>query len=393
MAKHHRVVVAGGGSAGITVAAQLLAADPGLDLAIVEPARKHYYQPLWTLVGGGVFPRERSEREEADLIPQGATWIQDRVGSFDPDRDALTTASGEEVGYDFLVVALGIQINWDAIPGLAETVGGDGVVSNYSYDTCEATWAAIRSLRAGKALFTHPATPIKCGGAPLKICFLAEDHFRRSGARSDTQVRFFKGGGAIFAVQKYADALTAVCAKRDIETNFNWDLAELRPAKKEAVFRSLAGEGERVEAYDLIHVTPPMGPLEVQAPLGDAAGWVAVDRGSLRHERYPNVFALGDCSSLPTSKTGAAIRKQAPVLVANLRALMAEREPQASYDGYTSCPLVTGYGKLILAEFDYDKRPQETFPFDQSRERYSMYALKAYGLPELYWNGMLRGRM
>ncbi|HBP20164.1 MAG TPA: pyridine nucleotide-disulfide oxidoreductase, partial [Planctomycetes bacterium] len=345
MAKHHRVVIAGGGTAGITVAAQLLEAEPGLDVAIVEPASKHYYQPLWTLVGGGVFSRETTEREEADLIPHGATWIKDRVGGFDPDRNLLTTAGGEEVGYDFLVVALGIKINWDAIPGLAETVGKDGVVSNYSYDTCETTWAAIRSLREGKALFTHPSTPIKCGGAPLKICFLAEDHFRRSGVRSKTQVRFFKGGGAIFAVKKYADALTAICAKRDIETNFNWDLKELRPAKKEAVFRSLAGEEERVESYDMIHVSPPMGPLEVQAPLGNEEGWVAVDKHDLRHERYPNVFALGDCSSLPTSKTGAAIRKQAPVVSANLRAALADRELSASYDGYTSCPLVTGYGK------------------------------------------------
>jgi len=391
--KHHRVVIVGGGTAGITVAAQLHEHDPDLDVCIVEPSSKHYYQPIWTLVGGGVFDREVSEREEADYIPAGATWVRERVAAFEPERNLVRTESGAELGYDFLVVALGIRIDWQRIPGLAETVGRDGVVSNYSYDTVESTWATIKALRAGKALFTHPSTPIKCGGAPLKICFLAEDHFRREGRRDAIDVRFFKGGGAIFAVPKYAKPLTEICAKRGIETNFNWDLVELRPSKKEAVFRSLADEGERVESYDMIHVTPPMGPFEVQAPLGNEAGWVDVDAHTLRHTTFPNVFALGDCSSLPTSKTGAAIRKQAPVLVANLRAALQGAEGTSSYDGYTSCPLVTGYGRLILAEFDYDKQPCETFPFDQSRERYSMYALKAYGLPQFYWNGMLRGRM
>lgn len=389
----HSVLIAGGGTGGLTVAAQLLAHDPSLDVAIIEPSSKHYYQPIWTLVGGGVFPREVSEREQADFIPAGATWIKDRVARFDPESNVVHTAGGAAIEYDYLVAALGIRIDWKAIPGLAETVGRDGVVSNYSFDTVESTWKAIRELRSGDAVFTHPNTPIKCGGAPLKICFLAEDHLRKHGRRDQVRVRFFKGGPAIFAVERYAHALTEICARRGIETHFDWNLRELRPAAKEAVFQQLGGEEEQIVSYDMIHVTPPMGPLEVQQPLGDAAGWVDIDKHTLRHVTFPNVFALGDASNLPTSKTGAAIRKQAPTLVANLEAALAGREPSARYDGYTSCPLVTGYGKLILAEFDYGKQPQESFPFDQSRERYSMYALKAYGLPEFYWNGMLRGRM
>ena len=377
----------------ISSAENELKADPSLDVAIVDPAETHHYQPIWTLVGGGVFPREVSARPEASVIPPGATWIQAPVQGFEPDANVVVVGEGERVGYDWLVVALGLELRWGDVPGLEGAVGRDGVVSNYSYDTVGATWPALRDLRQGRALFTHPSTPIKCGGAPLKICYLAEDHFRRSGRRVRIAVEVVKGGGAIFAVQKYADALTELCTQRDIRTQFGWDLAELRPGSKEAVFREVSGEGEEVKGYDVIHVTPPMGPLAVQAPLGDGGGWVDVDSGTCRHTQRPNVFALGDCSNLPTSKTGAAVRKQAPVVAENLRAVRAGRDPVATYDGYTSCPLVTGYGRLILAEFDYSKQPRETFPFDQSRERYSMYALKAYGLPELYWNGMLRGQL
>lgn len=391
--RRHTIVIAGGGTGGLTVAAQLLDHDPTLDVAVIEPSGKHYYQPIWTLVGGGVFPREVSEREEADFIPAGATWIKDRVARFDPDQNVVHTEGGLEVEYDYLVAALGIRIDWKKIPGLAETVGRDGVVSNYSFETVESTWKAIQSLRDGNAVFTHPSTPIKCGGAPLKICLLTDDYLRKHGRRGQVKVQFFKAGPGIFAVEKYARSLREIAAKREIETHYQWDLTELRPAAKEAVFRKVGAEEQKVVSYSMIHVTPPMGPLEVQAPLGDAGGWVDVHKHTLRHVKFPNVFALGDASNLPTSKTGAAIRKQAPVLVENLEAVLTGREPTASYDGYTSCPLVTGYGKLILAEFDYDNRPQESFPFDQSRERYSMYALKAYGLPEFYWNGMLRGRM
>jgi sulfide:quinone oxidoreductase len=189
--------------------------------------------------------------------------------------------------------------------------------------------------------------------------------------------------------------LDQVVARKGIETRFKHDLVEVLSDTKEAVFQHLE-TGERVRLkYDMLHVTPPMSApgFIANSPLAAADGWVDVDKHSLRHARYPNIFALGDCSSLPTSKTGAAVRKQAPVLAKNLRAAMRDQPLTASYDGYTSCPLITGYGKLVLAEFDYDKNPEETFPFDQSKERWSMYMLKKYGLPIIYWNGMLKGRM
>jgi len=392
--RRHRIVIVGGGAAGLTVASRLARRLRGADLAIVEPSAKHYYQPLWTLVGAGVFPKRASERAEADYIPRGAAWIQDAAAEFRPDEDVVVTRDGSTIAYDYLVVAPGLQVEWDRVDGLREAVGSGGVCSNYAYQTVDYTWECLRDFRGGTALFTNPSTPVKCGGAPQKIMYLADDHFRRAGVRDRTRVVFASALGAIFPVPRYARTLERVIARKGIETLFGHDLAALRPASREAVFRRV-GSGEEVAIpYDMIHVTPPMGPPDVvrRSPLADAAGWVDLDRVTLRHARYANVFGLGDAGNLPTSKTAAAIRKQAPVLVANLLSALRGEALSARYDGYTSCPLTTGYGKLVLAEFDYEKNPQETFPVDQSRERLSFYLLKKYGLPALYWHGMLRGR-
>lgn len=393
---HHQVLVIGGGSAGLTVAAMLRNKPNPPAVTIVDPSEKHYYQPIWTLVGAGVFPKEVSERLEADYIPPGADWIKDSVATFDPDNNSVTLASGASHTYDVLVVAAGIQINWDQIPGLKESVGkaGTGVCSNYSYDTVESTFENIRNLKKGTAIFTHPSTPIKCGGAPIKITYLASDHWRRNGVAANIKKKFIKGGPGIFAVKKYADSLTKVADRYGIDRVWKTDLVELRPDKKEAVFRHMETGAETVEAYDMIHVTPPMSAPDFikNSPLAAESGWVEVNKETTQHVRYSNVFSLGDCSNLPTSKTGAAIRKQAPTTTENIMAFLSGSTLPKHYDGYTSCPLVTGYGSLILAEFDYDKQPMESFPFNQAEERYSMYALKAYGLPKMYWHGMLKGR-
>lgn len=392
---HHRVLIVGGGTAGITVAARLRRADKHLDIAIIEPSEKHYYQPLWTLVGAGVFPKEASQRPEADHIPKGVAWLRDAVTEFLPAENAVRTRAGKMITYDFLVVAPGIQINWNQVKGLEEAIGKGGVCSNYSYQYVDYTWDCIREFKGGNALFTMPSTAVKCGGAPQKIMYLAEDYFRRSGIRERCRVIFASASPKVFSVPKYAASLNKVLARTGIETRFRHNLVELRPDTREAVFENLDTHQTVTLSYDMIHVTPPQSAPDFvrNSPLANESGWVEVDKYTLRHVRFPNVFSLGDASSLPTSKTGAAIRKQAPVLVANLLTVMHGAEPVAKYDGYTSCPLVTGYGKLILAEFDYDLNPKETFPFDQSKERWSMWLLKKYALPRIYWHGMLRGRL
>lgn len=393
-AQHYSVVILGGGTGGISVGARLAAAGGVGSVALVEPSEVHYYQPLWTLVGGGVMGRQESLRREADLIPKRTTWIRDSVEAFAPEKNEVALKGGDRVTYDQLVVALGMEVFWDRIPGLRQALGNGAVCSNYSYETVEGTWKAIQAFQGGRALFTFPNTPIKCGGAPQKIMYLAESHFRRTGIRDKAEVIFMSAGASIFAVKKYAEALNGVIARRGMKTQYRQNLVELKPEAKIAVFEHMDTKARTEERYDLIHVTPPMGAPHVirKSALADAAGFVEVDKHTLRHVRYSNVFSLGDASSLPTSRTGAAVRKQAPVLVANLLAAKRGEPLAAKYNGYTSCPLVTDYGKVILAEFDYDGHPVETFPFDQSKERRSMYFLKRHLLPPLYWHGMLRGR-
>jgi sulfide:quinone oxidoreductase len=391
---HYRILVLGGGTAGITVAAQLRRKLKDFDLAIVEPSEKHYYQPLWTLVGAGVFPKEQSERAESAFIPREAVWIKDRVAQLLPDENCVVLGSGRRLTYDYLVLALGIQIDWNKIPGLAEGIGRQQICSNYSYEHVDYTWECVRNFRGGRAIFTVPNTAVKCGGAPQKIMYLADDYFRKSGVRDKTEILFTTPQAALFAVEKYRRTLEKVVSRKGIELRLKQNLVALDPERKEATYQNMDSGAHSVVPFDMIHVTPPMGPPEVvkSSPLANAAGWADVDKFTLQHPRYPNVFPIGDCSGLPTSKTGAAIRKQAPVLVQNLLAAMRGQPLKAKYDGYTSCPIVTGYGKLVLAEFDYEGKPKETFPIDQSKERLSMYLLKAYGLPRLYWHGMLRGR-
>lgn len=395
MTSQHSILIVGGGTAGLTVASRLRASDPSLAITLIEPSEHHYYQPLWSLVGAGVFAKESTRRLEADYIPDGVQWLKTRAVAFEPQTSTVLTEDGQRHEYEQLVVAVGIQLDWDKIEGLAGQLGRNGICSNYSYDTVDSTWQALQAFRGGNAIFTFPATPIKCAGAPQKIMYLADDHFRRRGVRDSARVIFASAGAGIFGVQKYARALSKVVQRRGIDTLFRHNLTAVDASAKKATFQHLDTGEQRILDYDLLHVTPPQSAPDVikRSPLANADGWVEVHKHTLQHVRFPNVFALGDASSLPTSRTGAAIRKQAPVLVENLLATRAGAPSEARYDGYASCPLITGYGRLILAEFDYDGKPAESFPFDQSQERYSMYALKAYGLPEMYWNGMLRGRV
>ncbi len=386
------VIIVGGGSAGISVAARLRREAPALTVAIIDPAHQHYYQPLFTLVGAGASALEETVRPMASLMPAGVQWIQERVNEFLPQENSVVT---DKARYEYaqLVVAPGIQLNWNGIEGLKDTLGKNGVCSNYAPETVMSTWDALQKFSGGNAIFTFPATPVKCAGAPQKIMYLAEHFFRRRGVRDKADIYFASAGATIFGVKKYAAALTEVMKDRGITPLFRHNLIAVDGARREATFRHMDEQKTITMPFSLLHVTPPMSAPDFvrQSPLANADGWVDVDKHTLQHARFKNIFSLGDASSLPTSKTAAAIRKQAPILVSNLLASRANKTLDARYDGYTSCPLVTGYGRLILAEFDYDCQPREMFPFDQSKERLSMYLLKKYVLPPLYWQGMMKG--
>jgi len=398
MSQNHQILIIGGGNAGISTASKLLRKNKSLDITIIEPSEHHYYQPAWTLVGAGVFDINKTKRTEASVMPKKVKWIKQKVVSFQPSTNEVTLDNNETLKYEYLIVAPGIQLNWNEIKGLQETLGKNGVCSNYSFEQAPYTWECIKNLKGGKALFTNPNTPVKCGGAPHKIMWLAADYFKKQNVFDNTEIQYWSGGTRLFGVDKYEKTLYKVAERDKVQLNFFTKLVEIDGPNKKAKFVGI-GEQNKDKVYDvefdMIHVTPPQSAPDFvrNSSIANEAGWVDVDKHTLQHLKYKNIFSLGDASSLPTSRTGAAIRKQAPVLVKNLLAVMEGKELNEKYNGYTSCPVVTGYGKLVLCEFDYNNQPTETFPIDQSKERWSMFQLKKKVLPWLYWNKILPGKM
>uniref|UniRef100_A0A6B2L5P3 Sulfide:quinone oxidoreductase, mitochondrial n=1 Tax=Arcella intermedia TaxID=1963864 RepID=A0A6B2L5P3_9EUKA len=359
------------------------------NITIVAPNEIHYYQPGWTLVGGGLLPFSATKGYNKDYIPKGVEWIKDSVSTFEPDQNAITLKSGKQVPYDYLVVATGIRLYWDQVKGLRAALGKDGVCSNYSPDTVQKTYEFLQQMKEGKIVFSQPATAVKCAGAPQKIMYLCDDYLRRNGLRDKVELHFYTSLAVIFGVPYYARALRKQARERGLNVNYRHSLVEVRPETKEAVFEHLDTKELVVVKYDMLHVVPPMGPVDEvkKSPLVDETGFITVDKSTMRHTKYPNIYALGDCCNAPTSKTAAAISSQAPVVVSNLI-----QENSATYDGYTSCPIITKKGGLILAEFDYNGMPKETFPYDQRESTLFGYFLKRYVFVFMYWHGTLTGR-
>ncbi|GLU30634.1 FAD/NAD(P)-binding oxidoreductase [Trinickia caryophylli] len=391
------VVVIGGGTAGIAVTASLLRRQRNLNIAIIEPREHHDYQPAWTLVGGGVFDVRKSRRPMHAVMPAGVNWIRASAVRVDPEENRVQLDDGRTVRYHDLVVAPGLRLAWERIDGLESALGKNGVTSNYRYDLAPYTWELVRAMRSGPALFTQPAMPIKCAGAPQKALYLACDHWRRQGVIDRIEVEFDTAGAVLFGVAAFVPPLMKYVERYRANLAFNSNLVAIDGPARTAYFDVADGNGgvSRVaKPYEMIHVVPPQVAPDFirESGLGDAAGWCEVDHATLRHPRYGNVFALGDACSAPNAKTAAAARKQAVVVASNLLAARAGEQMPRRYDGYGSCPLTVERGKVILAEFGYGGRLLPTFPLDPTRPRTLAWLLKATILPRFYWAGMLKAR-
>lgn len=398
--RRHEVVIVGGGAGGQSVAASLLKRRPDLDIAIIEPRTEHYYQPGWTLVGGGVFERAETIRPMSELMPKSATWIQAAVSSFEPDQHQVVLEDGEAIGYRILVVAPGLSLNWEGIKGLKETLGSNGVTSNYMVDLAPYTWELVQALKSGKALFTQPPMPIKCAGAPQKAMYLSCDHWYRNNRINNIDVEFCTSTPGLFGVSDYVPALMEYVKKYQATLNFQTTLVEVDGARKTALFKQTNAEGEVTDVekqFDMLHVCPPQkAPAFIaQSPLADAAGWVDISPETLQHVRYGDVFALGDAGNSPNAKTAAAVRKQAPVVAENIIMALNGEAPRAVYDGYGSCPLTVERGKIVLAEFGYGGKLLPSFPkwlLDGTQPSALAWVLKEKLLPWLYFDVMLEGK-
>ncbi len=394
------VVIVGAGAAGISVASSLKARKSDLDIALIDPADIHYYQPGWTMVGGGIFAADDTARTMGSLIPDGVKWIKSAVAAFEPASNAIVLDGCRVVKYGRLIVCPGLKLDWNKVEGLEETLGRNGVTSNYRYDLAPYTWQLVSALNAGRAIFTQPPMPIKCAGAPQKAMYLSGDAWLRRGVLKDVDIQFNNAGGVLFGVKDYVPALMDYVERYDATLNFFHNLVAVDGPGKTATFevKEPNKEVRRVEmAFDMMHVCPPQtAPDFIRvSPLADAAGWVDVDQSTLRHKAFDNIWSLGDVMNAPNAKTAAAARKQAPVVAENVVADIEGRSPAAQYDGYGSCPLTVERGKIVLAEFGYGGALKPSFPtwlIDGTKPSRAAWLLKEKMLPPIYWKAMLKGK-
>ena len=390
------VVIVGAGSAGIATASSLLKRKPSLSVALIDPAQHHYYQPGWTMVGGGLFNPQSTQRQTETLIPGNVTWLQQAVMEFSPRENLVVLKDSTVVHYQQLVVAPGLELHWAGIEGLEETLGKNGVTSNYRYDLAPYTWDLVSNLKKGNVIFTQPPMPIKCAGAPQKAVYLSADHWLKQGCLSDINVSFYNSGGVLFGVSEFVPALTSYMEKYQVDLQFTQTLIKVDGESKTAWFKS--SEGEVTETnFDMLHVCPPQRAPEFirTSPLADSSGWLDVKPDTLQHAYFDNVWGAGDVMNTANAKTMAAARKQAPVVAQNICNTIDKLNVDAAYDGYGACPLTVERGKIVLAEFAYGGKLKPTFPEwlnKATKPTRLAWFLKASLLPFVYWNFMLKGR-
>ncbi|MBS1079774.1 bifunctional protein tyrosine phosphatase family protein/NAD(P)/FAD-dependent oxidoreductase [Gluconobacter kondonii] len=398
-AAHFQVLIIGGGAGGLSTAGSLLKRNRNLSIGVVEPSNEHFYQPGWTLVGGGVFQAAQTRRKEADVMPKDVVWVKQAAKLFRPDVREVVLTDGTVVSYDALVVATGITLNWDAIPGLAETLGKNGVTSNYRFDLAPYTWQLVQQLKGGTAIFTQPPMPIKCAGAPQKAVYLSCDAWKRRGVLDNISVEFDTATPGLFGVKDFVPPLMEYIKRYHVGLHTGSKLVEVDGPNRKAVFERKVGENvERVErTFDMLHVVPPQSAPQVirDSALSGSDGFVEVNPATLQHVRFPDVFALGDVIGTSCAKTAAAVRVQAPVVATNVLAFLKHQGPVSEYEGYGACPLTVENGRIVLAEFSYGGKLTPTLPkwlLNGQKPTRLAWWLKKYVMPLMYWDGMLKGR-
>lgn len=397
MAAQHEVVIIGGGNAGISLAARLQRYGVK-DVAVIEPKDHHLYQPLFSHIAGGRAQAQEAIRSQESVTPQGVTWIHDAAAGIDAAANTVTLASGSTVAYGQLVVCPGLQYDWDAVPGLAEAVHSPSGASHYEFELASKAWTLLRSMTSGTAVFTMPAGPIKCGGAAQKPMYLACDYWREQGLLDRIRVVMVQPYPTVFGVPEVDRELDRKIAEYGIELRTNSELVGVDAAGQTATIRDLAAGTVENLHYDVLNAVPPQSaPDWLKATdlpaAGDTGGFVEVDRQTLRHLRYPNVWSLGDAAGTTNSKSGGALRKQTKVVAKNLAAARKGKRLPAKYNGYSVCPFTVSRDTVVFAEFDDRYRPMPTIPRVPTwNESKLSWVVDRDLFPKIYWNLILKGR-
>jgi sulfide:quinone oxidoreductase len=398
-----RIVIAGAGAAGLTVANRLMAQLDGARITLIDARKEHYYQPGYTLVAAGLKPVGYPVSTTRQWVPSGVELVEAAVTEFDPQAKRVVTSTGKTLDYDFLVVATGLDLDYAAIEGMTtDLIGRNGIGSVYAGpEAARRTWEEMSRFtdKGGAGLFLRPATEMKCAGAPLKYAFITDDYARRKGTRNKVKLTYAAHAGALFSVPIVSEKVRMLYGELGIDVAYNHVLRAIDPDRRIATFETPKGKAEI--GYDFVNVVPPMraptavrkSALAWQTGPFAADGWVEVDKATLRHTRFPDVFAVGDVAGVPKGKTAASVKWQAPVAVEHIVADIAGRKSDATYNGYTSCPLITRIGRAMLVEFDYDNNLVPSFPgiIAPLEELWITWLMKEMALKPTYL-AMLRGR-
>ena len=394
---HHQVVVIGGGNAGLSVAGRLHRYGV-TDIAVIEPRSHHRYQPIFSHVAGGTARASRATRPQGDVTPRGVEWVQDSVVTVDPEGCVVHLASGRRITYEHVIVAAGIQKDFDRIPGLVTALDSPAVSSHYDVDLIAKSSRMLRDLRSGTVIFTEPAGPAACAGAAQKPMYLACDYWRAIGVLDQIRVVLVVPTPTVFGIDAIDRELDRKIAEYGIELRTSTELVEVVGSERVAVLRREGSDDERL-GFDALNVVPPQSAPDwlksTSLPrAGDAGGFVEVDPRTLRHRRYGTVWSLGDSAATTNSKSGGAIREQVTVLANNLRDVLAGREPSKRYSGYSVAPFTVSRSTVVFAEFDDQLRQKPTIPFWKglARERRLTWVFDRHILPWVYWNLILKGR-
>lgn len=398
-----RIVVIGAGAAGLATASRLAMGLSGASITMLDKRREHHYQPGYTLVAAGLKSPDYVLSSTREWVARGVNWVEEAAAEIDPVGKTVTTDAGQRLPYDFLVVATGLTLDYGAIEGMdVSRIGQNGLGSVYAGPAqAAATWRAMSDFadKGGQGVFLRPATEMKCAGAPLKYAFLTDDFLRRRGNRGRAELTYNAQNRVLFSVPIVAERVRMLYAERNIRVTHDHVLRKIDLDRRIATFRTPQGDAE--QPYDFINVIPPMrapevvrnSPLPWQTGPWAADGWAEVDRHTLRHVRFPEVFCVGDIAGVPKGKTAASVKWQVPVAVDHLIATIQGRESAERYNGYTSCPLITRVGRAMLVEFDYNDNLVPSFPgmIAPLEELWISWIMKEVGLKPTYL-AMLRGR-